>query len=303
MPNDLGASPLPIVIENQVAGFDEVELADWVANEAAHLNDLLAAHGAVLIRGAKSPSPEGFERICRALTPELISYVGGGSPRTRLAGSVYTSTEYASAVHIPLHVEGAYLPQLPRRVWFCCSVPSTDRGATPLGDMRRVRDRLPPGLVERFGAKGVVYITNLHAGRGFGKSWQQTYQTESREEVEEYLVAAGNSFEWRTDGTLRVLAKGLGLRPHSVTGEMIWINQAANWHPAHLGADTWERMLRAFGEPAAFPKMAFYGDGSDIELTDVSLINEALAAEEVVFPWQSGRQPFTGARSIMVALA
>jgi len=316
MPRDATAPALPLIIEGPVAGFLAAALADWIAAEAATLREALMVHGAILIRGADPGGPEGFEQVCRALTPELLSYVGGASPRTRLAGKVYTSTEYAAAAHLPLHIEGSYLRQIPRRIWFCCALPSADRGATPLGDMRLVRARLDPALVARFAERDVLYVTNLHDGHGFGKSWQQTYETDDRRVVEAHLAESGETFEWTADGGLRVLARQPGLRAHSVTGEMIWTNQAINWHPAQLGSEMWERMLRAYAEPMAFPKMAFYGDGGSIDLADVAAIGTALAAEEIVFDWRQGdvlvidneviahgRQPFTGARSIMVALA
>lgn len=316
MPRNAAQPALPLVIEGPVAALDAAALADWIAAEAATIEEALLAHGAVLIRGAYPDGPDGFERVCRALTPELRSYIGGNSPRTRLNGGVYTSTEYPSAAAIPMHIEGAYLPQIPRRVWFCCAIPATDRGATPLGDMRLVRDRLAPDIVDRFVERGVLYVSNLHDGKGFGKSWQQTYETDDRAEAEAYLATTGEAFEWVAGGGLRVLAKAAAERAHSVTGEAIWFNQAVNWHPAHLGADTWARMLRIYKEPIAFPKMALYGDGSPIDPADIAAMAAALTAEEVVFDWRRGdvllidneviahgRQPFTGERSIMVALA
>jgi len=307
---------LPTLIQLPALAADPQALSDWIRREASSLDDALAASGAILIRGGSINGVEDFDAICRILTPELLSYVGGGSPRTRLGGKVYTSTEYAPSTHIPLHIEGAYLPQPPLRIWFCCALPPSDRGQTPLGDMRRVRSRLPDNLVERFREKGVLYVTNLHDGRGFGKSWQQTYETEDRAEVDAILAAHDQEYQWMNDGSLRVFARGPTLRPHSRTGEAIWVNQAVNWHPAHLGGETWKRMLKVFGDPEAFPKMAFYGDGTPIDPEDIATIAAALLAEEQVFEWQKGdillidneviahgRQPFSGPRSIMVALA
>jgi hypothetical protein len=182
--------------------------------------------------------------------------------------------------------------------------------------MRRVRARLPDNLVERFRERGILYITNLYDGRGFGKSWQQTYETEDRANVDAILAAHDQEYQWMGDGSLRVFARGPALRPHSRTGEAIWINQAVNWHPAHLGAEMLEGMLKVFGVPEAFPKMAFYGDGTQIDPEDIGTIATALRAEEQIFDWQKGdillidneviahgRQPFSGPRSILVALA
>ncbi len=307
---------LPLIIELPAHDLDLRGRMDWLQENGSWVDQSLSEHGAVLLRDLGPLSSQEFERVCRVITPELVRYVGGGSPRTSVSGYVYTSTEYASSAHIPLHCEGSYLPRMPRRVWFYCDRPSPVRGATPLGDMRQVRDRLPDDLVSKFDALGVLYVANLHNGAGFGKSWQQTYETEDRVEVEVYLTEMGEEFEWMKEDGLRVVARGSGLRRHSTTGEMIWVNQAANWHAGHLGRETYNRLIKAYRDPMALPKTAFYGDGSPIEIETIEAISEALSAEEKVFEWRRGdvllidnevishgRQSFEGERRILVALS
>jgi alpha-ketoglutarate-dependent taurine dioxygenase len=309
-----GAS-LPFVLDT-LKGADAVALARWLRERESEAHSALAESGAILFRETGVRTPQEFEQVCRALTPDLTAYTGGGSPRTRVDGHVYTSTEYAAQLHIPLHCEATYLSRVPKRVWFFCQTPPAAQGETPLGDMRRVRARLPVALVEQFRSRGLLYQMNLSDGRGFGKSWQTTYETNDRAVVEKLLTADGLEFEWHDDGGLRVCMRQPALRPHSRTGEEIWTNQAVNWHPAHLGGEHVQRMQRVFGDERRFPKAVFYGDGGAIAVEDIECVAAALAAEETTFDWRRGdillvdneviahgRRPFTGERVIHVALA
>lgn len=304
---------LPVV---PLDGMGAGQAADWVAANGGTIEDLLTRAGAVLLRGAEIATTAEFERVCRAHTPELVSYVGGGSPRTPVGGAVYTSTEYVSKVSIPLHCEASYLREMPARIWFFCHTPPAQGGQTPIGDMRRVAARLDPGLLERFRRNDLLYVMNMSDGAGFGKSWCQTYETDDRAEAERRVTEQGLDCEWTPDGRLRVLMRQTAERPHPATGQPIWVNQAVNWHPAHLGVDRFGGLERLFGAQINFPKAVVYGDGSEIDVADILEISQALAAEEVVFDWRCGdvllldnnvvshgRQPFRGERAIYVALA
>lgn len=314
---DVDAAPgLPFVVEDAVRGLDVERLAVWLQSHDDEIRGLLAATGAVLFRETGVHTSAEFGRACQAHTPTLLPYIGGGSPRTPLEGLVYTSTEYAAQVSIPLHCEATYLPHVPRRIWFFCRVAPVDRGETPLGDMRRVRGRLPVALVDEFRERGLLYLMNLPDGRGFGKSWQQTYGSADRDTVEARLREQHAEWTWNPDGGLTVRMRAPALLRHSATGEEIWTNQAVNWHPAHLGETHVRKMMSVFGDESRFPKAVTFGDGGPITAAAIETIAAALAAEERTFTWRRGdillvdneviahgRQPFTGDRAIDVAMA
>lgn len=270
----------------------------------------------MLFRDTGVSTSAEFGRVCQAHTPDLLPYIGGATPRTSIEGFVYTSTEYAAQASIPLHCEATYLRHVPSRIWFFCRVPPVDRGETPLGDMRRVRNRLPAALVDEFRERGLVYLTNLRDGPGFGKSWRDSYGSDDRGVVERLLLDQGAEWTWRQDGGLVVRLRAPGLRRHSVTGEEIWTNQAVNWHPAHFGAAHVQKLLAAFGDESRFPKTVMFGDGGPIPAASIEMIAAALEAEEHAFAWRRGdillvdneviahgRRPFSGERAIDVAMA
>jgi hypothetical protein len=178
-----------------------------------------------------------------------------------------------------------------------------------------VEDRLNEAFVARLRAKGVRYVSNFHSGRGFGKSWMQAYESDDREEVESRLRSHNAAFEWTNDG-LRVETCTPAFRPHSQTGEAIWVNQVVNWHPAHLGPDAYKRLINVYGDERNFPKNAFYGDGAPLEHHHVTDTASALRAIEVAFTWRAGdillldnerishgRRPYRGERAVFVAMA
>jgi alpha-ketoglutarate-dependent taurine dioxygenase len=289
-------------------------LQKWLLANKDGMDQLLYANGALLFRGFGVASVEEFQDIAAVFCSEFGSYVGGNSPRTRVASHVFTSTEYPKEVRISMHNEASYLKYMPGRILFFCLEPAAKGGATPLADCRRVLSRIDPQVRSRFDRSGVRYVNNLHAGMGLGKSWMETYSTKDRKEVEKCLEADGHAFEWRPNGTLRICMQAPATLRHPTTQEEVWINQAEQWHSSSLDSALLEDLLFLLSEEE-LPHNAFLGDGSPLSKSDVENVRMAMAAEERVFEWQAGdvllcdnhlvmhgRQPYSGDRKILVAM-
>jgi alpha-ketoglutarate-dependent taurine dioxygenase len=291
------------------------EFVAWVEARRGEIVAQLHQHGALLFRGFPIGGAEGLQRIATVFCGTLSSYVGGNSPRTRVEGNVFTTTEYPASEKISLHNEGSYLPDMPRLVLFQCEVAPTDRGQTPLADSRRVYAAIDPAVRERFAARRNRYVTNLHdGGGGVGNSWPKVFQTNDRAEVERRLTSEGYDFEWTRDGGLRTSIVADAVRVHPETGEPVWISQAEQWHPSSLPART-RTALASFLAEREFPHYACYGDGTPFDDAELNHIRAVMAAEERLFEWQArdlvlcdnllvmhGRQPFSGPRRILAAL-
>jgi alpha-ketoglutarate-dependent taurine dioxygenase len=291
-------------------------LVAWLKDHRSDLKQLITEYGALLIQGFDIRGAEDFQTICRAVTPDLLHYTGGGSPRDLVSGKVYTSTSYSADKHIPLHCEESYFDAPPRYIWFYCEQASTNGGETPIGDMKQVLDLLDPCLVERFEQRGIRYIYNLHDGSGFGRGWKDAFLTEDRRQVESWLQLHQAVYHWREDGSLHMEIDGPAVRTHAETGVKVWGNQAVNWHAGSLPGSMAERMRRVYQSEANYPKHATFSDGSSINDVDIQHIQEVLSSAEIVFPWQHndilvcdnhriahGRRPYTGDRRVLVALA
>jgi alpha-ketoglutarate-dependent taurine dioxygenase len=269
--------------------------------------------GAILFRGLAMPSLATFESFVGTLTPELLHYEFGSTPRSRLNGRIYTSTEYPAHQWIPLHNEQSYTREWPRKIWFHCVTAASEGGATPLADSRRVYQRLSPALRERFERKQLMYVRNY--GNGLDLPWQRVFATESPEEVEAYCRRVHIVCEWKDDGELRTRQICQASTRHPESGEPVWFNQAHLFHVSNLEPNVRDG-LRSFLEDDELPRNVFYGDGSPLEDAALAEIRAAYDAEMLQFTWRSGdvllldnmlvahgRAPFVGARKVVVAMA
>jgi alpha-ketoglutarate-dependent taurine dioxygenase len=273
----------------------------------------LAERGAVLFRGFAVASADDFERFARAITPGLVDYQFGSTPRSRIQGRIYTSTEYPAHQHIPMHNEQSYTTEWPLKIWFCCMRPATEGGATPLADSRAVYRRIPRRIRDAFEARKLMYVRNY--GGGLDVPWQQVFGTDDRGEVERYCRQAGISYEWKADGELRTRQVCQASAAHPRTREVVWFNQAHLFHVSSLPPSTREGLLAAL--PASeLPRNAYFGDGAPIEdgaLDEIRDVYRHLAGDVA---WRAGdlvladnmlvahgRAPYQGPRAILVAMA
>ncbi|WP_232430481.1 TauD/TfdA family dioxygenase [Salinispora pacifica] len=259
-------------------------------------------------------TPDELGDVMDVLLPNRLAYVHGNSPRTRVGQNVYTSTEYPAEFTISMHNEMSYASQWPSRLLFYCQVAPETGGATPIVDGTRWLGSLRPEIRERF-AGGVRYTQNLHDGLGLGRSWQQTFETEDRAVVEEFLAGSGAEWEWRPDGGLRVIQLRRATLRHPVTGTEVWFNQADQWHAAGLGDDTAAALYQILPEEE-LPQNVTFADGTPIPADYITEIRDNGLAEAVDVDWHQGdlmvidnvavghgRRPFTGPRRILVAMS
>lgn len=309
---------LPMMIEpgEGTAATPEGLLDWWRANEV-WVNDKLYTHGALLLRGFGISEQPIFAQLTAALNEELLDYVDGNSPRTRVGSHVYTSTEYPPEFFISMHNELSYAKSWPSRLFFCSVTPAEKGGETPLADSRRILRTLDPALVEEFRAKGVIYIRNLHGGQGFGPSWMDTFETRDRTEVERYAAEAGDEIEWKADGGVRLSSIRPATHTHPVTGEEVWFNQADQFHPSTHPKEVYESMMAVYkGRENELPQYVTFGDGSEIPVDGLETIRDTINGQLALFEWQKGdlvvvdnvlvchgRMPFEGERKTLVSMA
>jgi alpha-ketoglutarate-dependent taurine dioxygenase len=301
---------LPLLATPAVPG---VDLASWAERHRELLRSLLIENGAVLFRGFEVAGVEGFEEFIRIIAGPLLEYKYGSTPRTRVGGNIYTSTEYPAHQEIPLHNEMSYSRDWPLKIWFLCVAPSPQGGETPIADSRRVFDRIDPGLRDRMIGKGVLYVRNY--GKGLDLPWQRVFQTEERTKVEEFCRAAGIDFEWRDGDRLRTREVCQAAEEHPVTHETVWFNQAHLFHVSNVSTEARDQLLASYAQEE-LPRNSYYGDGSPFDAADLERIREAYRAEAVAFPWRAGdilmvdnmltahaRKPYSGPRRVVVGMA
>jgi alpha-ketoglutarate-dependent taurine dioxygenase len=307
---DIETGGLPTIVRPRTAG---IRLEDWIPENSAFLERHLLAAGAVLFRGFEIDALPRFEQVVQILCPKLMSYTEGATPRKTLKDKVYTSTEFPAEYSIALHNELSYTMLWPMRLFFSCSIAAEWRGETPIADVRKVYQRIPAPIRDRFERDGWMLVRNY--GDGFSLPWQKVFHTEERAEVEAYCARNHIELEWKDGDRLRTRQVRPASRIHPTTGETVWFNHAAFWHISSLEPrDLRDEFMRQMA-PDEMPYNTFHGDGTPIELDVADALRQAYDAETRSFPWQvgdlimidnmlvaHGRSPYRGARRILTAM-
>jgi hypothetical protein len=157
-------------------------------------------------------------------------------------------------------------------------------------------------------------LTRSYNGE-IGASVAEAFGTDDRDAVERYCRANAIAFEWQPDGGLRTRQRRSAVVRHPVTGRRCWFNQIAFLNEWTLAPEVREYLVEVYGDDG-LPFNTRYGNGDPIEEDVVNLINEIYDANTAREPWATGdlmlvdnvraahsREPFDGAREVLVAMA
>jgi alpha-ketoglutarate-dependent taurine dioxygenase len=303
-------SALPLLVR---PAYDGVDLVSWAASHREWVTERLLRHGGLLFRGFPVEQMEQFNALIEAVAGEALEYRERSSPRSQVAGNIYTSTDYPADQSIFFHNENSYQNTWPGKIFFFCFLAPESGGETPIADTRRVYARIPAEVRQRFMEKGVMYVRNFHPGVGL--AWQNVFQSSDRTAVEAYCRDSGLQFDWRNGDILRIRSVRPAVVRHPVTGEAIWFNHGAFFHILTLEPSVRDGLLAQFAEED-LPNHSYYGDGSTIEAETLAALRSAYQEEGIYFRWQQGdvllldnmlaahaRAPFRGPRKILVGMA
>jgi alpha-ketoglutarate-dependent taurine dioxygenase len=299
----------PLVFRPCVTG---VNLLEWAQTAVEDIKASLLNVGALLFRGFESIDIPKFEQLLRIVGGEPLEYVYQSTPRTRVSGNIYTSTEYPPHQRIPFHNEMSYSREWPLKIGFYCVTAPRTGGETPLADSRKVFEQIDPSVRATFERKGVMYLRNY--GEGLDLPWQQVFQTEDRATVERYCEKAGITCEWKSGDRLATYQVCKAAATHPLTGAHVWFNQAHLFHISALEEEVQTLLTRAVSEDD-LPRNARYGDGSAIDRSTLDHIRGVYDGQHIQFSWQEGdillldnmlmahgRNPFVGPRRIVVGM-
>ena len=339
--NARSANGKPIrLLQGQGAGLPE--LRKWLSREREALEAEWVQHGALRLRGFNVLGAEPFEQLALALEPDLKNDYLGTSPRNAKSHFVFSASELPPVYPIAQHIEMSFLPSAPRKLFFHCTVAPAKNGETPTVDYRAVWRDLPMVVREAFALKGVRNIRNYNgpgSPKGMDlwklKRWDELFATTDRAVAERKAAEQGLRCEWLEGDRLRLINEQAAIKPHPVTGEMVWFNHTQVFHVASAALE-YRRIARhqkslrsAFfaaltasltaikSHMAGDEEQAMhvtYGDGSEIPLAHVKSLVNTIWKHLVIEPWQAGdvlaidnrstghgRLPYAGPREVLVA--
>lgn len=292
-------------------------LVRWIRAHHRWVWEARRTHGALLLRGFALDEASAFERVARAVDPELQNRYLGTSPREALSEYVFTASELPGYHPIPQHCEMSFTSNPPRSLFFWCGVePAAGCGETPLCDFRAVARDLDPDVKARFRGAGVRIIRN-YAGPRAGaavdlwklKRWDAIFGTTDRVEVERQCRQQAFEPTWFGRDGLRLVSRQPAFRGHPETGEEVWFNHAQVFHlsagpgeyrriealrptlrhrAVHLLASTLAGLKRRTTPDDALALQCTFGDGSPIPDEDMEAVRETIWKHLVLIPWKRG---------------
>jgi alpha-ketoglutarate-dependent taurine dioxygenase len=300
---------LPLLLSPSV---EDVDLASWAASHKAFLQQQLLRYGGLLFRNFRIQDAAQFQEFMAKVFGEPLEYKEQTSPRSKVHGNIYTSTEFPPDQRIFLHNENSYSSTWPMKILFFCVTAPMEEGETPIADVRKVLTRIPEESRERFHRKGWMLVRNF--GTGYSLPWQRAFQTSDRSEVDRYCQANGIEAEWHSGEHLRIRQRRPAIVSHPVTGDLVWFNHATFFHVSTLAPQMRAGLLAELAEED-LPYNTYYGDGTPIETEVLDTLRAAYEMETVKFNWQKhdvllldnmlvahGRSAFHGPRQIVVGM-
>ena len=317
---------IPLVIQpTEKTTLDQ--LLTYIEKNKEELQNKILKYSGILLRGFPVENAGHFNQIIQTLNlGQQLNYIGGDSPRDKVQGKVYTSTEAPPTLKIPLHNEMSFIKNYPRHIYFFCQTPSKTGGATIIGDAREIAKTMPKQLYRRFAEKKLQYISNyyqhdilLDLVNKFArahKKWTEVFETTNKEQVEEMCRAQDFEYKWRKNW-IQIIQKRPALMNHEITNEEIWFNQAHlyDYNPKLVGFWNYLGTKLLYARPHTVMHEIAFQDGSPISRKELYQIMHTLDKCTISYPWQQGdtlildnvlamhgRAPFSGKRKILTAL-
>jgi alpha-ketoglutarate-dependent taurine dioxygenase len=309
LPSVLRAPGKPAILSADAGG----DPAGWASAHREALREVLTAHGAVLVRGLGLTDATAIGATFRALSTELMTEREAFAAREDLGGGVYSATKWPANQQMCMHHELSYTLRFPGVMMFACPTAADSGGATVVADAAAVLRALPADLVSRFEREG--WLLTRSYNDEIGASWEEAFGTGDRAEVEAYCKSNGIAFEWTDDDGLRTRQRRSAVLRHPTTGTRCWVNQIAFLNSWTLAEEVREYLVDEYGIDG-LPFNTRFGNGDEITADVVATINEVYEAHTQREPWQSGdlllvdniacshgREPYSGAREVLAALA
>jgi alpha-ketoglutarate-dependent taurine dioxygenase len=305
---DVAHDGRPPIVQVEAGG----DPSRWVSEHRDAVRASVAAHGSLLVRGLEIRDVAEAAAVFREFGV-LMSEMETFAPRQPYSDGVYSSSKWPPNFPMCMHHELSYALEFPGLMLFACLVAPEGGGATPVAESQLLLRSLPAELVERFERDGWLLVRNYNDD--IGASLAEAFGTEDHDAIERYCRANATRFEWQPDGGLRTWQRRSAIVSHPVTGERCWFNQIAFLNEWTIDPEVREYLVEFYGEDG-LPFNTRFGNGEPIGKDVVQLINDAYDAVTVREPWQSGdlmlvdnirtahgREPFDGAREIVVGMA
>ncbi|XP_020915920.1 uncharacterized protein LOC110253358 [Exaiptasia diaphana] len=306
--------PYAVQLENP----DNVSFSELGKLFRKTLDTNLPRASAVLLRGTGIQNLQNFKDLVQALDYKATNYKGGTGNREVLDPLISVSTADPMEFNIELHNEMADTPYFnAHKAIFCCLQPPGPNcgGLTPISKNSNILASLDPEVVEIIKKRKIRYLRYVpDASEKQYASWQQSFMTDDKKVVEDFLRKGGiSNYAWTDKNQLTYWYTLDAFIPHPVTGKPIWFNQIENHHYTYLSESPMYEGVDL--PPNRYPFHTQYGDGEEIDPEIIDHVRSADWSNAVGFDWKKGdvividnlaakhaRLSYTGPRKLLVSL-
>ena len=303
----------PLVYDFSLEQAKTDDIIGWVKEERSNLLKKSANHGAILFRGFPIYNDTDFELFIDAFDIDNLSYddTFSNAIRKNRTDRVFTANEAPPSVQIFLHHELAQTIKFPSHLFFFCEQAPMQGGQTTMcrsDILFEYLERELPEFIISCEQLGVRYANVMpfeeDPGSGQGRSWKNTLGVNDQLSAEKILSDIDYEWQWKKDGSLRVITSVLPSVRLLKNKRKIFFNQLI---AAFCGWKDERNNPR---------KTIFYGDGSEISPQTMSAVSNIADNLTFSLDWQKGdivfinnllvlhgRKPYEGSRSVLASLA
>ncbi len=276
---------------------EKISHQDFIKNMPSLLKKYKALH---LRPNLENFDESKFAQILLDCRLNKYQYIGGAATRKIITvpqgdDIIFTANEAPADQKIPFHHELAQTSNPPSYVSFYCKQSAETEGETPLIDSTLVYQYLHqkyPLIEKKFSKLGVFYKRvlplNDEPSSPIGRSWKNTYNVKTKEELEEVLKQKNIKFSWlENDNLLTISEKLPAIFFNNETKQYIFNNSII---AAFLGWQD-ERNNRL--------ESIFYGNGEIIETDVLEDIANFMDENKILWQWKNGDMIFIDNRQVM----
>ncbi|EDV26366.1 uncharacterized protein TRIADDRAFT_54279 [Trichoplax adhaerens] len=307
-----------VVTPSNTTDTAKLSLTDWATVVRQYLDDNLTKYGAILVRSLPIQNEAHFSHLVSQLKYNPQSYKGGLGYRQQKLTNVMTASDEPKEYSIELHNEMAYLPNWADLIIFYCKTPPAlgYGGHTCIAKVSDYVDRLGQDIIQPFLKRGVRYQCHLFSQDSIPNAyltWQQSFQTKEKAEVEEFCTNAGYTYKWDDSENLTYYIDLPAAVNHSKTNQLSWFNQIYQHTPTYtVEHPSFENIDIPLDKHLC---QCYYGDGGKISEDTLFRMRSINWQVAVGFEWQTGdllfldnvlvqhsRLSFEGPRKIFVSI-
>ena len=292
---------------------DEKNLSQFLKANWHIVKKKFAKKGVLLFRGFHVNNLDDFNLSVRSIHKKILNnYDEGSTPRSKIKGKIFTSTEISKNREIPIHNEMSYSTKYPNNLWFYSQKVASKGGQTTIANSRKIYKDLNKKIKNIFEKKKIMYVRRY--GFGMDVPWQIAFNTKNKNKVNSFCKKNAIKFKWINKNKLITWRINGATTKNPDFNFKIWFNQAHLFHNSNVDKKS-RKMIENFFGKHFFSRDAKFGDGSDIPLIflqkirktlennsynvsrkerDVLLINNLLVSH--------GRRKFSGKRKLYVTM-